>query len=177
MIEAFQGFEPALGRDVYVAPSASVLGEVSLGDSSSVWHGAVVRGDCGRISIGAFSNIQDGCVCHTTTGGPELKVGDYVTVGHRAVLHSCEVGDGSLIGMGAIILDGARIGSGCIIAAGSVVLEGVVVPSGSLVAGIPATVRKALDAETAGRLRKQAIEYHDLALSFLGRGEFSRRAK
>ncbi len=176
MIESFQGFEPAIGRDVYIAPSASVTGDVTIGDCSSVWHQAVIRGDCWKISIGRYSNIQDGCVCHNTTGGPELVVGDYVTVGHGAVLHSCTIGDGTLIGMGAVILDGTIVGKGCIVAAGSVLLEGTIVPPGSLVAGIPGSVKKDLTDEAIDRLRKQAVEYHNLALSYLGRGVFSRRA-
>lgn len=177
MIESFQGMEPRIAPDVFVAPTASVIGEVVIGEGSSVWHGAAVRGDCWKISIGMFSNIQDGVVCHVTTGGPELVVGDYVTVGHNAVLHSCTIGDNSLVGMGAVVLDGAVIGEGSIVAAGTVVLEGTVIEPGSLVAGVPGKTRKRLSKETAQQLRRQAEEYHQLSLSYLGRGEFSRTVR
>ncbi|HSG29302.1 MAG TPA: gamma carbonic anhydrase family protein [Candidatus Krumholzibacterium sp.] len=177
MIEDFQGFSPRIAPDVFVAPTASVIGDVSIGEGSSVWHSAAIRGDCWRISIGRFSNIQDGAVCHVTTGGPELIVGDYVTVGHNAVIHSCHIGDGALIGMGAVVLDGARIGEGSIVAAGSVVLEGTVIPPGSLVAGVPGAVRRPLAPDTIGRLRVQAGEYHELALSYMGKGEFKRETR
>ncbi len=160
---------PVLGKDVYISPAASVIGDVTIGDGSSVWHGASVRGDCGAITIGRYSNIQDACVCHCTTGGPGLVVGDRVTVGHGAVLHSCTVEYGALIGMGAVILDGARIGKGSIIAAGSVVLEGTVIPPGSLVAGLPGKVRRQVDESVMEKLAGQAMEYHELALSYLGR--------
>ena len=169
MPEPFQGIEPVIGKDVYVAPTAAVIGDVVIGAGSSVWHSAVVRGDCGKITIGSYSNIQDGCVCHCTTGGPELVVGDRVTVGHRAILHSCAIGDGSLIGMGAVVLDGARIGAGSIVAANCVVLEGVDIPPLSLVAGVPGTVKRVLDEETQQRLAAQALEYHHLVLAYLER--------
>ena len=123
MIESYQGIHPRIGKKVYIAPSASVVGDVKLGDGSSVWHGAVVRGDVWNITIGELSNIQDICVCRVTTGGPDLIVGRGVTVGHGAILHSCTIEDDCLIGMGAVILDGARIGKGSIVAAGSIVLE------------------------------------------------------
>jgi len=172
VLEPFQGVEPVIGADVYVAPSAAVIGDVVIGDGSSVWHGAVVRGDCWKIVIGRCSNIQDRCVCHCTTGGPELVVGDRVTIGHGAILHSCTVEDGSLIGMGAVVLDGARIGAGSIVAANCVVLEGTMVPPQSLVAGVPGTVRRALGDDISARLIEQALEYQRLGLAYLGRGVF-----
>ncbi len=168
----FRDKEPVIGKNVFIAPTASVIGEVTIGEGSSIWHGAVVRGDCWKILIGKYSNIQDCCVCHVTTGGPELVIGDHVTVGHGAILHSCEVGDGSLIGMGAVVLDGARVGAGCIVAANSVVLEDTVIPPGSLVAGIPGTVKKQLDLDVIEKLKKQAGEYHELALIYSGYNEF-----
>ena len=172
MIEEFQGISPVVGRDVYIAPTASVIGDVAIGEGSSIWHGASVRGDCWTITIGRYSNIQDACVCHCTAGGPELVVGDNVTVGHGAVLHSCTVEDGSLIGMGSVILDGATIGKGSIIAANSVVLEGTDIPPGSLVAGVPGKVRRQVDEAVIEKLKAQSMEYHGLALSYLGRGTF-----
>ena len=172
MIGIFQGVEPAIGKEVYIAPSADVIGDVSIGDGSSVWHGASVRGDCWRIVIGRRSNIQDRCVCHCTTGGPDLVIGDHVTVGHGAILHSCTVEDGALIGMGAVVLDGSSIGAGSIVAANCVVLEDTRVPPRSLVAGVPGAVRRTIDDQTAMKLIEQADEYYRLARSYLGTGVF-----
>lgn len=173
MIEPFQNMSPRIGDRVYVSPSASVIGDVELGPGSSVWFGAVVRGDVWRISVGELSNIQDGCVCHVTTGGPDLVIGRDVTVGHRAVLHSCTIGDACLVGMGAIILDGAVIGEGSVVAAGAVVLEGIHIPPHSLVAGIPASVKRSVDEGTVRSIRERAEEYHKLALSYLEGKEFT----
>jgi len=172
LIEKFQGISPVVGRDVYIAPTACVTGDVTIGDGSSVWHGASVRGDCWAIIIGKYSNIQDACVCHCTTGGPELVIGDYVTVGHGAILHSCTVEDGALIGMGAVVLDGARIGKGSIIAANAVVLESTQIPPGSLVAGVPAKIRRQVDEAAIEKLTAQSMEYYKLSLSYLGRGTY-----
>jgi len=172
VIEPFQGKHPAIGADVFVAPTAHVIGDVELADGVSVWHGAVVRGDVWGIRIGAYTNIQDLCVCHVTTGGPALVVGARVTVGHRAILHSCTIEDGCLIGMGAVLLDGVRIGSGSIVAAGSVLLQNLEVPPHSLVAGIPGAVKRMLDPAAAERLAHNAEEYHTLALAYLGKRPF-----
>ena len=172
MLEGFQGIHPIVGKGVYIAPSASVVGDVELGDGSSIWHGAVVRGDVWKITIGELSNIQDACVCHVTTGGPDLIVGRRVTVGHGAVLHSCTIEDDCLIGMGSVILDGALIGEGSIVAAGSIVLEGMRIPPRSLVAGVPAGVKKEVGEESVRSIRERAEEYHELALSYLGTREF-----
>jgi len=167
LIERFKDKAPEIGKGVFIAPNAVVIGDVVIGDNSSVWYQAVLRGDVWKIRIGAFTNIQDGCICHITTGGPELIVGDYVTVGHGAVLHSCTIEDNCLIGMGAVILDGAKIGTGSIVAAGSVVLENTVIPPHSLAAGVPVVVKKKLDASTVAEIREQAIEYHKLAEVYL----------
>lgn len=172
MIEPFQGMIPRIGERVYISPTATVIGDVELGTGSSVWCGAVVRGDVWRIRVGEHSNIQDGCLCHVTTGGPELVIGRDVTIGHGAVLHSCTIEDACLIGMGAIILDGAVIGEGSVVAAGAVVLEGMRVPPRSLVAGIPADVKRSVDEMTVCSIRERAEEYHKLALSYLDGGEF-----
>jgi carbonic anhydrase/acetyltransferase-like protein (isoleucine patch superfamily) len=173
VIEAFQGRHPKIGAGVFVAPSAHVIGDVELAEGSSVWHGAVVRGDVWHIRIGAYTNIQDLCVCHVTTGGPPLIVGARVTVGHRAILHSCTIEDGCLIGMGAVLLDGVKIGSGSIIAAGSVLLQDFVVPPRSLVAGVPGAVKRALDPAESEKLGHGAEEYHTLALAYLGTRAFA----
>lgn len=172
MIEEFQGIEPSIAPGVFIAPSAEVIGDVRIGEGSSVWHGAVLRGDCWRIVVGRHSNIQDRCVCHCTTGGPDLVIGDHVTVGHGAILHSCAVEDGALIGMGSVVLDGARIGAGSIVAAGCVVLEGTLIPPRSLVAGVPGAVRRELDERSAAALIERARSYGRLAASYLGAGTF-----
>ena len=157
-LTTFLGRAPRLSDGVFIAPSATVLGDVRLGGHASVWYGAVLRGDINYISIGAFSNIQDAAVGHLADDYP-LIVGDYVTVGHGAVLHACEIGNECLIGMGSTILDGAKIGNQCIIAAGSVVPMGMVVPDGSLVAGVPAVVKSELSSEKRGGLKKWAEKY------------------
>ncbi|MDD4858498.1 MAG: gamma carbonic anhydrase family protein [Candidatus Krumholzibacteria bacterium] len=172
MIEPFQGKHPTIGAGVFVAPTAHVIGDVELCEGSSVWHGAIVRGDVCSIRIGAYTNIQDLCVCHVTTGGPALVVGERVTVGHRAILHSCTIGDGCLIGMGAVLLDGVKVGSGSIVAAGSILLQGFEVPPRSLVAGVPGVVKRVLDSAEAERLGSGAQEYHKLALAYLGQRSF-----
>ncbi|RCW46044.1 carbonic anhydrase/acetyltransferase-like protein (isoleucine patch superfamily) [Halopolyspora algeriensis] len=158
----FEGHEPQLAEQAWAAPGSTVLGQVRLGEQASVWYGAVLRADLDAITIGARSNIQDGCVLHADPGFP-LTVGDGVTVGHRAVLHGCTVGEGSLIGMGAVVLNGATIGRGCLIAAGAVVLEGTDIPPGSLVAGTPAKVRRELTEEEQDALQLSAQQYVDLA--------------
>ncbi|MBN1163990.1 MAG: gamma carbonic anhydrase family protein [Candidatus Krumholzibacteriota bacterium] len=172
MIGPFQDKSPVIGKNVFIASTASVIGEVFLDEGASVWFGAVIRGDVWRITIGRYTNIQDACVCHVTTGGPELRVGDYVTVGHGAVLHSCTIEDGSLIGMGAVILDGAKVGKGSIVAANSVLLEGTEIPPFSLVAGVPGAVKKRLDESTVEKLKSQAEEYYQLSKTYRGMASF-----
>lgn len=167
MIARFKDKAPDIGKGVFIAPNAMVIGDVVVDDNSSIWYQAVVRGDVWGIRIGAYTNIQDGSICHVTTGGPELVVGNYVTVGHGAILHSCTIEDNCLIGMGAVILDGVKIGRGSIVAAGCVVLEGTNIPPRSLVAGIPAVVKKKIDTSTVEKIRQQAVEYHNLARSYI----------
>lgn len=158
----FRGRTPALGDSVFVAPTASVIGEVTLGAFASVFYGASVRADTAAISIGEDTNIQDNVVVHADPGHP-ARIGDRVSVGHNAVVHGCTIGDDCLVGMGATVLNGAVIGSGSLVAAGAVVLEGTIVPPRSLVAGVPAKVRRELDdAEVAG-LRANAERYRTLA--------------
>jgi carbonic anhydrase/acetyltransferase-like protein (isoleucine patch superfamily) len=152
---------PTIADGAWVAPGATVVGAVTVGAGSSVWYGAVLRGDGDRITVGARTNIQDGCVLHTDPGFP-LTLGDDISVGHRAVLHGCTVGDGALVGMGAVVLNGARIGPRCLVAAGALVLEGADIPAQSLVAGAPAKVRRPLTDEEAARLRDNATTYEQL---------------
>jgi carbonic anhydrase/acetyltransferase-like protein (isoleucine patch superfamily) len=128
---------PGVAQSAWVAPGACVIGDVSLGEQSSVWYGAVLRGDTEPIRIGARTNVQDGCILHADPGFPAV-VGEGCVVGHNAVVHGCEIGDNCLVGMGATILNGAKIGEGSIVAAGAVVPEGREFPPRSLIVGIPA---------------------------------------
>ena len=132
--------------DFWVAPNAAVIGDVELKKNSSVWFNATLRGDNDPIVIGENSNIQDGSVCHTDDGMP-IIVGNNVTVGHMAMLHGCEIGDGSLIGINSVILNGAKIGKNCIIGAKALITENAVIPDGSMVMGIPAKVKRELSEE------------------------------
>jgi len=148
---------------VFVAPTATVVGDVVLGEASSVWYGAVIRGDVGSIRIGRRTNIQDLCVLHLTGGGPPIVVGDEVTVGHRAILHGVTVEDRCLIGMGSILLDGCVIGEESLVGAGSIVLEGTRVPPRSFLAGVPAKVKGPIPESVHARLRESAEGYVRLA--------------
>jgi carbonic anhydrase/acetyltransferase-like protein (isoleucine patch superfamily) len=155
---------PSEGR-FWLAPDAQVVGHVILGEDVGIWFGAAIRGDNEPIRIGARSNIQEGAVLHSDHGFP-LTIGADVTVGHRAILHGCTIGDGALIGMGATVMNGARIGAGSIIGAGALVTEGKEIPEGSLVMGAPAKVIRALDAETRQRLLASAAHYVENAQRF-----------
>ena len=166
MIEKYLGYEPKLADNVYVAPTALVLGRVTLGERASVWPGAVLRGDINKIVVGAYANIQDLCVCHLEDDLP-LVVGAYVTVGHGAILHACEVGDGCLIGMGAVVLNGARVGAGTTLGAGSLVPPGKEIPAGVLALGSPAKVVRKLSEEEIAHNRYWAEKYARHAATFL----------
>jgi len=154
------GVAPSLPEDgsAYVAPGAQLIGDVRLGREASVWFNAVLRGDNEPITVGAGSNVQDGCVLHTDPGFP-LEIGEDVTVGHMAILHGCSVGEGSLIGMGAVVLNGARIGPGCLIGAKALVTEGKEIPPGSMVLGAPGRVVKAFDDQAIEALRRACESY------------------
>ena len=156
--------EPLYGPDVFVAPTAVVLGDVQMDEGSSLWYGGVLRGDINSIKIGKFSNLQDGVIGHLADEHP-LVVGQYVTVGHGAVIHACEIGDECLIGMNSTVLDGAQIGNQSIVAAGSLVPAGMNVPSGSLVAGVPAKIKRELSTEERKKLRCWAEKYLMVAKS------------
>jgi carbonic anhydrase/acetyltransferase-like protein (isoleucine patch superfamily) len=147
------GRTPDLHDTAFVAAGARLIGGVRLGPGTSVWYNAVLRADGDTITVGANSNVQDNVSVHVDAGRP-VVIGENVSIGHNAVVHGCTIGDGSLIGMGAVVLNGAKIGSGCLVAGGAVVLEGADIPDGSLVAGVPAKVRRSLtDEERAGLLR------------------------
>ncbi|ALX66926.1 gamma carbonic anhydrase family protein [Microbacterium sp. XT11] len=148
---------PSLADGCFVADGARVVGDVSLAAGSSVWYNAVLRADSAAIVIGPGSNVQDNVSVHVDAGHP-VVIGAKVSIGHNAVVHGCTVGDGSLIGMGAVVLSGAVIGAGCLVAGGAVVLAGTEVPEGSLVAGVPAKVRRSLtDEERAGLIANADI--------------------
>jgi carbonic anhydrase/acetyltransferase-like protein (isoleucine patch superfamily) len=159
-IYTLDGISPELpGEGLYwIAPSASVIGKVRLERNASVWFGAVLRGDNELILIGENSNVQDGCVMHTDPGAP-LTVGRNCTIGHGAIVHGCTIGDNSLVGMGATILNHARIGRNCLIGANALVTEGKVIPDSSLVMGAPGKVIRELDGDTASKLSGSAERY------------------
>ncbi len=157
-LDTFLRKKPVLGTRVYIARTAVVLGDVTLGDHSSVWYNSVLRGDINRIVVGHHSNVQDSAVLHLAEDWPCL-VGDYVTIGHSAIVHACTVGDECLIGMGATILDGAVIGEQSIVGANALVTQGIQVPPGSPVLGSPAKVVRALGIAERAALRSWAEHY------------------
>jgi carbonic anhydrase/acetyltransferase-like protein (isoleucine patch superfamily) len=165
----FLGQKPSLGSGVYIASGAIVVGAVTLGDHSSVWYNAVLRGDINEIVVGHHTNIQDNAVLHLEDNLP-CHVGNYVTIGHLAIVHACTVGDETLIGMGSIILDGARIGRQCLIGAKALVTQRTEIPDGSLVLGSPAKVVRALTEEERQRLKPAAEKYAANAAYCLAHG-------
>ena len=160
MIWELDGIRPVLGAGAWVAPDANLIGRVVLEDDASVWFGATLRGDNEEIRLGRGSNIQENCVLHTDMGSP-LTIGADCTIGHKAMLHGCTIGDGTLIGMGATILNGARIGRGCLIGACALITEDKEIPDGSLVMGAPGKVIRTLDAAAQEKLRESARHYVD----------------
>ena len=156
---------PTVPDSAYVADSAQVMGNVQLGEHSSVWFGAVVRGDTEHIHIGEGSNIQDGSVLHADFGVP-LTIGKHVTIGHKVMLHGCTIGDETLVGIGAVILNNANIGKNCLVGAGSLVTEGKAFPDGSVIMGSPAKVVRSLSPEQMQGLRMTAQHYIDNALRY-----------
>lgn len=161
MIRDLKGIRPDIHEDTFIADTASVIGDVSIGKGSSVWYGAVIRGDIEKITIGEFTNIQDNSVVHTETNIP-TKIGDYTVIGHNAIIHGCTIGNNCLIGMGAVILNKAEIGDNCIIGAGALVPEGKAIPPNSLVVGIPGKVVRQVTDEEVEKIRKNAIRYNEL---------------
>jgi carbonic anhydrase/acetyltransferase-like protein (isoleucine patch superfamily) len=162
MILSYKGISPEFDESVFIAPSADVIGRVKLGKNCSVWFNATVRADVGDVIIGDNTNIQDNCCLHQSEDMP-LVIGENVTVGHNATLHSCTIGNNSLIGMGATVLDGAAIGKGSIVAAGSLVLERKSYPDYSLIGGVPAKILRELPEDTFEKLFHHAQTYVDLA--------------
>jgi carbonic anhydrase/acetyltransferase-like protein (isoleucine patch superfamily) len=159
-VYALDGISPVLPSvgEYWIAPSADVIGRVRVMVDASIWFGAVIRGDNEWITIGQGSNVQDACVLHTDLGAP-LTIGTNCTIGHKAILHGCEIGDNSLIGMGAIVLNHAKIGKNCLIGAGALIPEGKVIPDNSLVVGQPGKIIRVLGEEAVAKLRLSAESY------------------
>lgn len=154
----FDGVAPQLGKDAWVADSAHVIGRVELSENSSVWYGAVVRGDTEQICVGRNSNIQDMSVLHADPGVP-LIIGDGVTVGHQAMLHGCTIGNGTLVGIQAVVLNNVRIGRNSVVGAGSVVTEGKEFPDNSLIVGSPAKAIRTLDEKQIAHFQALSLQY------------------
>jgi len=167
MIRSYQGHTPVIPENCYIDISAQVLGDVVLGEHSSVWMNAVLRGDVNSIRVGANSNIQDCAVLHGMRHVYPVIVGDYVTIGHNATVHGCVIDDACLIGIGAVILNNAHIGEGSIIAAGAVVSENRKIPPRSLVAGVPGRVRRELNSDDRDLILKYARNYLDYTKIYL----------
>ena len=163
----YRGVMPTVPPSGFVAPTASVIGDVVIGLDSSVWYGAVIRGDVMPIRVGAQTSIQDNSVLHVTHGVAGTTVGDRVTVGHNVILHACTVADDSLIGMGSILLDGCRIGTGSLVGAGALVTPGTIIPPGSLVIGSPAKVKRPLTDKEREQIDYGAKHYVELARAYL----------
>jgi gamma-carbonic anhydrase len=168
LVLPYGGKTPVLGVDVYLAPTATVIGDVVMGEGSSLWFGSVLRGDVGFIRVGKRTNIQDLTMVHVSGGEFNTEIGDEVTIGHRCVVHGCRVEDGCLLGIGCIVLDGAVIGEGSVVGAGAVVTPGTIVPPRSMVLGIPAKVRRPLEGEELEMGRVGAAHYQKLALDYGG---------
>lgn len=165
MILEFKGYAPIIGKNVFIAPTAVIIGNVEIKDNASVWYGTVVRGDVERITIGESTNIQDNCTIHADFDKPTV-IGKHVTVGHNAVVHGCIVEDNCLIGINAVVLSGARIKTGAVVAAGSVVKHGQVVGPYHLVAGAPCELKKVLPETTVEKRKETAAHYLELVREY-----------
>ena len=167
MIRSFQGRSPQISASAYVDPQAVIIGDVTIGEDSSIWPCAVLRGDYHSIRIGARTSIQDGCVLHIQGENFSISVGDGVTVGHGVILHGCTVESNSLIGMGAILLNGSKIGTGSIVAAGTLIPEGMEILPGSLVMGVPGKVRRAVTEAERAQIATSAEHYVGFKNAFM----------
>lgn len=161
---------PQINSKAWLAPNATVIGDVEIGEKTSIWFGAIIRGDVFKIKIGKESNIQDGCVVHCTYKKAGVVIGNRVSIGHGALIHGCEIQDGCLIGMGAIIMDKAVIPKNCLVAAGSLVTEGSTFEEGSLILGNPAKVKRKLNQEELAFLQKSADNYMKYTTWYTGTG-------
>ncbi len=154
-----RGVAPVIGEDVFIADNARVISDVEIGDRSSIWYNVVIRGDVMPIRIGKEVNIQDGTVIHGTYGKWGTTLQDRVTIGHLVMLHGCEIGRGTLVGMGSIIMDGCKVGEHCLVGAGTLLVEGAEIPPRSLVVGRPGKVKRALTDDEVALLEKSADNY------------------
>ena len=170
MLRPYRGVLPRVHPTAFIDDSAQVIGDVEIGEESSVWMATVIRGDVNWIRIGRRTNLQDGTVVHVMRNTHPTTIGHSVTIGHAVVLHGCTIEDRCLIGMGAILLNGAHIGSGSIIAAGAVVLEGTQVPQRSLVAGVPAKVRRETTDEEVAGIARNVAGYRERAQAYASQG-------
>ena len=168
MVAPFLNHAPRLGREVFVADTAAVIGDVELADGVSVWHGASMRGDVNWIAVGPGSNVQDNATVHVSRGTHPCRIGANVTIGHNAVVHGCTIEDDVLVGMGAIVLDGAVVGAGSLVGAGALVTGGTIVPPGSLVLGSPARAVRELEPDEIARNRANAAHYVRMARMYQG---------
>lgn len=166
-LRSYGGKSPVIGADTFVAETAVVVGDVEVGERSSLWYGVVLRGDVYHIRIGNECSIQDNTVVHVTSGQHATVVGDRVTVGHNAILHGCQIGDECIIGMGAIVMDRAVVGNNCIVGAGALVTPGTVIPDGQLVIGSPARIKRELNEDERKWVRSSAKHYVQLAQRYL----------
>ncbi|MGB7220668.1 MAG: gamma carbonic anhydrase family protein [Vicinamibacterales bacterium] len=167
MLRPYRGVLPRVHSTAYIDESAQVIGDVEIGEESSIWMAAVVRGDVHHIRIGRRSNVQDGTIIHVMRGTHPTTIGDNVTIGHAAVIHGCTIEDQCLIGMGAIVLNGARIGSGSIVAAGSLIVEEMQIPPRSLVMGSPGKVKRLLTNDQIAQIQMYADRYVQYRLDYM----------
>jgi carbonic anhydrase/acetyltransferase-like protein (isoleucine patch superfamily) len=167
VIKTLSGKTPVIGKGVFVAETAAIIGDVEIGDSSSVWYGTVIRGDDMPIRVGARTSLQDNTVIHVTAGRYGTTIGSDCTIGHNAIIHACIVEDLCLIGMGSIILDGAKIGRGSLVGAGALVTPGTEIPPGSLVVGSPAKVKRPVNEKEREQIAYGAAHYVELARRYL----------
>jgi carbonic anhydrase/acetyltransferase-like protein (isoleucine patch superfamily) len=170
IIRPYEGKEPRIGARVFLAESAAIIGDVEIGDDSSIWFGTVLRGDVHRIRIGARTNIQDNCVLHVTAEAWPTILADEVTVGHGAIVHGCTIERGALIGMGSRVLDGAVVGELALVGAGALVPEGLRIPPRTLAVGVPARVKRELTADELARLEQSWKNYVDYKDRYLRQG-------
>jgi gamma-carbonic anhydrase len=167
MIRSYRGILPKVAASAYIDPSSQVIGDVVMGERSSIWPNVTVRGDVNYIRIGEETNVQDNSVLHVEYKIHPLILGNRVTVGHSVVLHGCVVEDECLIGIGAVVLNGAKVGAGSVIAAGAVVPEGMQIPPGSMVMGVPAKIKREVTAEEKERFRMNALRYVELRKTYM----------
>ena len=167
LIRPYKGVVPQIGKDVFIAETAALIGDVVIGDESNIWYGVVMRGDVHEIRVGARTNIQDGTIVHVTSGKFGTYIGSDVTIGHAAILHACTLGDASFVGMGATVMDGAVVEDGAMVAAGALVTPGKRVKSRELWAGSPAKLMRPLSDDDYAAFLKSARHYVELAHNYL----------